>query len=94
MSFDNRLASFDQLIQLLASILTNLYNTLAALNANAVNAETALNNARLSRNEILYKADSGLVDTAASVKMYIKSLYGATSPQYKQVSGLAFTKVK
>jgi hypothetical protein len=108
MGFDNRLASFDHLIQLLSSIpqyapneedlkvytLTNIYNTLAALNTNAVNAEIALSNARISRNEILYKTDTGLVDTAASVKMYIKSLYGATSPQYKQVSGLAFKSEK
>ncbi len=108
MSFDSRIDSFDKLIQLLMGIpqyapneeelktstLTNYCNTLKAVNTAAVAAETALDNVRLSRNEILYKADTGLVDTAASVKVYIKSLYGATSPQYKQVSGLAFTKVK
>ena len=28
------------------------------------------------------------------VKQYIKSIFGATSPQYKQVSGLEFKVVK
>ena len=44
-----------------------------------------LSNARISRNDILYKANTGLVDIALDTKTYIKSLYGATSPQYKQV---------
>lgn len=108
MSFDNRIDSFDKLIQLLTGIpqyapneeelkittLTNYYNTLTASNAVAVEAETKLSNARLSRNEILYKTDSGLVDIAASVKMYVKSLFGATSAKYKQISGLAFKSEK
>jgi len=29
-----------------------------------------------------------------SVKTYVKSLFGATSPQYKQVSGLVFKSEK
>ncbi|MDP2338350.1 MAG: hypothetical protein Q8N05_18245 [Bacteroidota bacterium] len=108
MSFDNRLDSFDKLIQLLSSIpqyapneeelkittLTNYYNTLKSTNAAAIEAETRLSNARLSRNEILHKTDSGLVDIAASVKIYVKSLFGATSAQYKQISGLAFKSEK
>ena len=36
---------------------------------------------------------TGLVDTAGDVKKYVKSVFGGTSPQYKQVSGLKFTKV-
>jgi hypothetical protein len=108
MSFDNRLDSFDKLIQLLDSIpqyspnevelqvgtLTDYYNTLSASNAAAAGANTNLSNARLARNEMLYKPGTGLVDTSLSVKTYIKSLFGATSPQYKQVSGLAFKSEK
>ncbi|MBW8331748.1 MAG: hypothetical protein K0M40_07000 [Prolixibacteraceae bacterium] len=107
MSFDNRIDSFDKLIQLLIGIsqytpnetelqvatLTNYYNTLKTLNTEAGAVETELSNARLSRNEILYRPGSGLVDTATAAKMYIKSLFEATSPRYKQVSGLAFTSI-
>ena len=108
MSYDSRVENFDKFIQLLSSIpeytpnevelqvnsLTSLLNDLKAKNA-AVNAATApLSNARIARNEILYKPDTGLVDIALAVKTYVKSLYGATSPQYKQISGLEFKNVK
>ena len=107
MSFDNRLENLDKLIQLLSEVpqyapnetdlqvstLTNYYNKLKEANAAVLATENQISNARLSRNEILYKPDSGLVDTAAAVKMYVKSLFGATSPQYKQVSKLAFKPI-
>ena len=108
MSYDNRLDNFDKLIQLLSSIplytpneaelkvasLKNLYTDLKTKNTAFINAITPLSNARISRNETLYKADIGLVDTALDVKTYIKSLFGATSPQYKQISKLEFKAVK
>ena len=104
MSFDNRLDSFNKLVGLLDNIpqytpneeelkvntLANYYTNLSSVNLAAVQAETALNNARMVRNEILYKSGTGLVDIAQSVKTYVKSLYGATSAQYKQTSALAF----
>ncbi len=108
MSYDSRLDNFDKLLMLLASVtlytpneedlkvaaLTTLYNDLKAKNTAVLTATTPLSNARIVRNEILYKPDTGLVDTALAVKTYIKSLYGATSPQYKQVSKLEFRAVK
>jgi len=108
MSFDNRLDSFDKLVRLLDNIpqytpneeelkvstLANYYTTLSSANTTAVQAETALSNIRLVRNELLYKPGTGLVDITLSVKTYVKSLFGATSPQYKQVSGLAFKSEK
>jgi hypothetical protein len=107
MSFDNRLENLNKLIELLSGVpqyapnetdlqvgtLINYYNTLKEVNSAAVAAESQLANARLSRNEILYKPGSGLVDTAAAAKTYAKSLFGARSPQYKQVSGLAFKTI-
>jgi hypothetical protein len=51
-------------------------------------------NFRIARNVILYANETGLVDIAGEVKKYIKSVFGGTSPQYKQVSKLKFTKVK
>jgi hypothetical protein len=108
MSYDSRLDNFDKLIKLLTSVtlyapneadlkvtaLTTLYNDLKAKNTAVVAATTPLSNARISRNDILYKANTGLVDIALDTKTYIKSLYGATSPQYKQVSKLEFKAVK
>lgn len=107
MSFDNRLDSLDKLINLLSNIteyipneeelqlitLAALYTSLSALNAAAIQSETALNNMRISRDELLYKTGTGMVDIALSVKTYVKSLFGATSAQYKQVSGLRFKTV-
>ena len=108
MSIDNQLVNFDKLIQLLASIpeytpneseltiaaLTALYEDMFAKNAAVINAEIPLSNLRISRNDILYKEITGLVDVAAAAKMYIKSVFGATSPQYKQVGPLKFTRYK
>ena len=106
MSYDSRLDNFDKLIKFLSSVaayapneadlkitaLTALYTDLKAKNLAVINAETPLNNARIARNDVMYKDNVGLVDVATDVKTYIKSVYGATSPQYKTVSSLKFTK--
>ena len=106
MSFDNRIDNMDKLIQLLASqagytpnendlkvtTLTTLLADMRTKNTGAINALTPLSNARIARNSILYATGTGLVDIAGEVKMYVKSVFGGTSPQYKQVSGLKFTK--
>lgn len=103
-SFDSKLETFDQLIKLLSGIslyvpneadlkvtaLTTLYNDLKTKNTAVTSATVQLSNARISRNDILYKPLAGLVDTAVDAKNYIKSVFGATSPQYKQISGLKF----
>jgi len=68
----------------------------AMKNANAAvtTAATPLSNARIARNVELYGEDDGLCDLAGLVKKYVKSLFGADSAQYKQISGLEFRKVK
>jgi hypothetical protein len=107
MSFDSRLENLDKLIKLLSSIplyapnekdlsvtgLSALYSDLMSKNAAVVNAATTLSNARIERNKILYGADAGLCDVAFAVKSYVKSLFGPSSPQYKQVSKIAFKVV-
>lgn len=108
MSFDNRIQNFEQLVQLLTAqtgyapnendlkvtTLATLLATLKTKNTEAITALAPLSNTRLSRNNILYAAETGLVDIAAEVKKYVKSLYGATSPQFKQISGIKFTRPK
>lgn len=107
MSFDNRIESMDKLIQLLTSqagytpneadltvaALTTLYGNMQTTNTAVVNAYTPLSNARIDRNKILYDDVTGLVKVAGDVKAYVKSVFGGTSPQYKQVSKLKFAKV-
>ena len=105
MSYDSRLDSFDKLIKLLTSIplyapneaelkvtaLTTLYNDLRTKNTAVVTTLVPLSNARITRNDLMYKENIGLVDIALDSKSYIKSAFGGTSPQYKQVSKLKFT---
>ena len=105
MSYDNRLDNFFKLIQLLSSVpeyspnekelkiehLNTILDDLKAKNAAVVESYIPLSNARISRNDLLYKENTGLYDVAMDVKNYIKSVFGATSPQYKQVSKIKFT---
>ena len=105
MSYDNRLDNFFKLIQLLSSVpeynpnetelkiehLNTILDDLKAKNAAVVESYIPLSNARIARNNLLYKENTGLYDVALDVKNYIKSVFGATSPQYKQVSKIKFT---
>lgn len=108
LSYDSLIDHFDKLIQLVSSeptytpnetdlqvsSLQTLLGNLKATNTAVVNAYTNYSNAQITRNSILYTPTSGLVDIAGDVKKYVKSVFGASSPQYKQVSKLEFKKVK
>jgi hypothetical protein len=63
-------------------------------NNQAKQAAVALSNARIARDKVLYQPTTGLTDLAFDVKVYIKSLFGATSREYKQVSGIEFKSNK
>ncbi len=107
-SYDSLIENFDKLITLVSSeptytpnetdlqisTLQTLLGNLKATNTAVVNAYTNYSNSRITRNSILYAPTSGLVDIAGDVKKYVKSVFGATSPQFKQVSKLEFKKVK
>lgn len=104
MSYDSRLENFDRLIIQLSSIpeyapneeelkldtLKALYTQLKAANTNVIAAFLQLEKERGLRNEILYAPLTGLVDLAADTKTYIKSLYGTSNTQYKDIAGLYF----
>lgn len=108
MSFDNRTENFNKLIMLLSSVpfynpnedelkietLKALYNQLNQKNTDLIIASVQLSNSRIARNKILYNENTGLVDITFDSKTYIKSVFGATSPQYKQVSRLYFKNRK
>ena len=67
---------------------------LTAKNTAVSTAYTNISNSRISRNETLYTSDNGIFETASEVKKYIKSVFGASSPQYNQVSGIKISKPK
>ncbi|MBN1597880.1 MAG: hypothetical protein JW894_06260 [Bacteroidales bacterium] len=108
LGFNNRVSNLDKLINLLRTIpeynpnepelkvdsLAALMEDLRAKNNAVIEATTPLSNARIARNNILYNNGSGLVERAFNVKAYVKSIYGATSPQYHQVSGLEFRRAR
>lgn len=79
-------------VDLQVATLTTFHNNLKTTNTTVINATTAISNARITRNQILYAPKTGLYDIAQEVKKYVKSVFGATSPQYKQVSKIKFTK--
>jgi len=108
MSFDNRIENFDKLIQLLAAqtgyipneadlkitALTAFLNDMKAKNLAETNSATTFSNSLIARNNLLYAKETGIVAVAGDVKKYIKSVFGASSPQYKQVSGIKFKNIK
>ena len=107
-SYDSVLDTLDKQIKLLASIpeyvpneielkivtLSALYNDLKAKNASVVKQTTPLSNSRIARNEIMYAKETGMVATALDAKTYVKALFGVSSPQFKQISGLVISQIK
>jgi hypothetical protein len=74
----------------LNTLLTNLKTT----NTGVINATPLYRTAIVTRDTALYQSGTGLVDTALEVKKYVKSVFGAKSPQYAEISGLEFKKLK
>lgn len=74
--------------------LNNKLLLLQTANDNYTSAKAALNAARLVRDTMLYASTTGLVDIALGVKLYVKSSFGATSPEYKSISDINFRKLK
>lgn len=107
MSFKSRIENLDRLIEILIaepsykpnetelqvaniqSLKTELQNADIA----CTEANTDLQNARIARNNILYKDPINLVKTANEVKTYIKSVFGVNSPESREANGLVIKKV-
>ena len=107
-SYDNRLENFSKLFLQLQNIpqfrpnepelqlgaIKAFYDDMVVKNNAARLTTVSLSNARIARNKVLYNPITGMLDIAFDTKVYIKSLYGATSPQYKQVGGIQFKSNK
>jgi hypothetical protein len=63
---------------------------LAGRNNNILLIEPRLAAARQARNGVLYGPKTGMIDTALAVKEYVKAVFGANSPQYKEVNHIHF----
>ncbi|RZJ47325.1 MAG: hypothetical protein EOO19_09500 [Chryseobacterium sp.] len=107
-SFTQQAENFGLLVQLLATLpvytpneenlkLTNLttyHASLLSATQTVDQTEAELNTKIIERDKILYADDTGLYTIAQNVKKYVKSLYGATSPEYTNVSEIEFTSRK
>jgi hypothetical protein len=108
MSMDSRIENLNRLIEVVAansnytpneadlqvSGLTTYAGQLKSLSEAVLEAEGPENEARASRNQLLYNSQTGLVAIGNDIKAYIKSVFGASSPEYKQVSGIRFFNKK
>lgn len=81
-------------VDLQIATLTAKQADLTAKNSAVATAYTNVSNSRIARDTTIYGADTGLFDIATEVKKYVKSVFGATSPQFAQIKGIEFTKKK
>ena len=107
-SYTQQAENFGILLQLLATIPTyapneddlklvnlNIYKDTLVSSTQAVDqTEAELNLKLIERDNILYADGTGLYSIAQNVKKYVKSIYGATSPEYANVSDIEFTNRK
>jgi len=72
--------------------MNNYQQQMFTINQTVKDIYTPYSNAIIALNKTLYTPETGLVDLAYTTKNYIKSAFGASSPEYKQVSGIKFTR--
>src|SRR5665647_780496 len=103
-----RTEAFYKLIQYLASFpaympneadltvagLSAFYNELTVKNQLVNDTQTELNKARIIRTNVIDHPETGLVFLAKASKSYVSSVYGAKSPEYKQLTKLGFRTYK
>ena len=107
-SYDRQADFFQELIKLAevepaynpteTALQTTTLNTyqqqLIAANQAVTNEYTPFSNAVIAQDITLYTPVTGLVDLGLTTKNYIKSAFGASSPQYAQVKGIKFSRQK
>lgn len=69
-------------------------DSLKAANDNAISATTPYLQAIIARNKLLYTEKTSLVDVAQEVKKYVRSVSDITLAEFRQISGLKFTRPK
>lgn len=109
MSFINRANNFRSFIALLAAIslyvpaetdltiasMNGLLGQMDTANTNIGNTVvTPIENARTTRNHLLYDKGTGLIDLMMKAKKYVKSVFGASSAEFASVSKIKYTRPK
>jgi hypothetical protein len=106
-SFDSQLQHFQKMILIIQGVpaynpnetglkivsLQAQFANLTTLNNAANSSWATLKDKRIQRNLFFYSKDAGLLDQVKQVKAYIKSLYGASSQQYKAAASIKFIRV-
>ena len=107
-SYTQMAENFGILLQLLSTIpaynpnedelklinLNTYKDSLVSATQSVDQTEAELNTKLIERDNLLYADGTGLYSIAQNVKKYVKSLYGATSPEYANVSNIEFTSRK
>jgi hypothetical protein len=100
LSFDSLLDNFKKLVELVSAEpkykpnepelaiagLTTFANEMQAANQTVIDSTTALSNARISRNTVLYAEPDSMVPVADAAKVYLRSVFKVSGPEYKQES--------
>ena len=106
-SFDMLIDHFEKLIELVSiessynpneeplkvSKLIEYKKDLEIVNTKVKNAYSPYSNAMIARDKKLYNPETGLVTIAQLVKNYVKSVYNASGPEYKQINKLRFKTI-
>jgi hypothetical protein len=105
-SYDNLVEHFKALVKLVTLLpeyqpnetdlkLTGLnahIETLKTVNFDVLQTDTDWSTTRLNRDNTFYDAPNSLGNTMNAVKAYVKSVFGANSKEFKQISGIRFVK--
>jgi hypothetical protein len=104
LAYEVRVTSLYRLIQLLlvfpnytpneedltVAALTTRYNDMKDINQVTIDTAIPLKRAREARDLVLYEDVIGLVPVGNDTKRYVKSVFGARSPEYKSIAKLKF----
>ncbi len=103
-SYDMQIDHLDKLIQVVTiepkynpneipvkvATLNDYRTLLEKVNTDVKNSYVPYSNAMIARNKKLYNPETGLVSRAQIVKNYVKSIFGASSPEYRLINKLRF----
>ncbi|MBP1617909.1 MAG: hypothetical protein H6Q14_1736 [Bacteroidetes bacterium] len=103
MGYASRLDNFGQFISFLSTIstynpneedlkittLATFLSELKAKNLDVTSSGIQMNMIRATRNEVFKHPERGIAKVASDAKTYVKSVFGATSSQYKQIAKIA-----
>jgi len=78
-------------IDLKVVTLNGIISKMQTTNTALINAFTSLNTSRTNRNKSLY-GETGICAIADEIKKYVKSVYGASSPEAKKICAVKFRK--